>query len=89
MSSQDTMQVAEAEQRKAQDLEEQAQRVIDRAQQQADGFRRQAQVHTDQYSKLISKSQDEQRHETEEAAKAREEQARKDQERKDNFRLAA
>lgn len=63
MSSQDTMQRANAEGQKANDLEAEAQRVLDNARQQADGMQQQAKVHRDEQARLTQKSQDEVEHE--------------------------
>lgn len=79
MSSKDTQQIAQAELSKAENLEFQAQKVLDTAQQQADGFRQQAESHRNEYTRLIAKSQEEQRKEAEqEIEAAREEQKKED-----------
>lgn len=88
MSSQDTMNIAEAELQKAQDLERQAQETMQRAQAQADGFMQQAGVHRNQHTNLTSKAQDEQRQEEEQKAKEMAEQAREEQKRRDMLSAA-
>ena len=79
MSSHDTMQIAQSELAKAEELENQAQRTLDTAQQQADGFRQQAQTHRNEHTRLLAKAQDEQRQEAEASIQAaREEQKKED-----------
>lgn len=79
MSSEDTLQIAQTELSKAEELEHQTQKVLDTAQQQAEGFRQQAEMHRNEYSRLVTKSQEEQRKEAEEQIEAaREEQKKKD-----------
>lgn len=79
MSSQDTMQTAQRELSKAEEIERQAQQTMDTAQNQVDGFRQQAEVHRNEYTRLLAKAQDEQRQETEaELQAARDEQKKKD-----------
>lgn len=79
MSSDDTLRIADAERQKAQDLEDEAQRVLQTAQQQADGFRRQAKVHSDQSVTLTQQAQGEKQQEAKDMAEA----AREDQEKHD------
>lgn len=69
MASQDTMQRANAEGQKADDLESQAQHTLQTAQQQADGMMRQAQDHRAEQQRLTQKGQDEAQHEQEEVTK--------------------
>jgi hypothetical protein len=80
MSSQDTMQMANAERQKAQDLQAQAQRVMDTAQQQATKYNSDADIHMSEAQRLDDKAQAEQQQEAQDAA----EQARKEQEKQDN-----
>lgn len=79
MSSNYTLQVAQNELGKAEELERQAQHALDTVQQEVDKFRQEAQVHRNEYSRLMSQAQEEQRHEAEEMAnRAREEQKKRD-----------
>ena len=79
MSSDYTLQVAQTELAKAEELERQAQHALDTVQQEVDKFRQEAQVHRNEYSRLMSQAQDEQRQEAEEMAnRAREEQKKRD-----------
>jgi len=80
MSSQDTLQIAQAELSKAEELERQAQNALDTVQQQVDKFRQQAQVHRDENARLMAKAQDEQRQEAEQQIQA----AREDQKERDD-----
>lgn len=70
MSSQDTLRVAQSELAKAEEFEKQAQKVLDTAQQQANKFQQDAQVHRSEYSRLMTQSQDEQRQELEDLNRA-------------------
>lgn len=69
MASQDTMEMANAEGLKADSLENEAQRVLENAQQQASGLQRQSQEHRSQQSRLMDKFQQEAQAEQESAKK--------------------
>lgn len=77
MSSHDTMRIAEAERQKANDLEKQADHVLQTAQQQADGMRSQAHTHQNEAARLDQKAQQEEQQEAKEAAEAEQKEEEK------------
>ena len=73
MSSEDTMRLAEVERQHANDLEEAAQKLLNRAEQEAAGMRRQAHDHSNRAADLFQKAEAEQQHEVQEAERQRRE----------------
>lgn len=69
MSSDDLMKLAEVERQHANDLEEAAQKLVNRAELEAAGMRRQAHDHRNRASDLFQKAEAAQQQEVQEAAR--------------------